>query len=87
MCRLMLTTVGVGFLLIAALGVYGDFQMSCPGSISKLTKWMYGLAWTQCALGAACLTGRLDTTLRLTLRRLMVSVQPYHLYRTRASIR
>lgn len=68
---LMLTTFGLGFLLIAALGVW-----RLPDVMSRLhvlTKAdTAGL--TLIALGAACLTGRLDTLPALGLCVVLVAV-------------
>ncbi len=68
---LTLTTFGVGFLLIAALGVW-----RLPDVISRLhalTKAdTAGLALI--ALGAACLTGRLDTLPPLGLSVVLVAL-------------
>lgn len=68
---LTLTTVGVGFLLIAALGVW-----RLPDVMSRLHALTKAdtAGLTLIALGAACLTGRLDTLLALGLCVALVAV-------------
>jgi multicomponent Na+:H+ antiporter subunit G len=68
---LTLTTAGVGFLLIAALGVW-----RLPDVMSRLHALTKAdtAGLTLIALGAACLTGRLDTLLALGLCIILVGL-------------